>query len=459
MVSEIIHFYHINDFHSHFEKWMRIRNFLQERKQLHDDVGEEVLILDIGDHVDRWHPFTEGSLGKENIRLLNEAGCQYATIGNNEGITLPYEALDELYGEAEFTVLAANLYSKNGNRPTWAHPYSIHMTKKGTKIALIGITAYFKKFYNTLGWELSDPYAELAIQLESIRKEADVIAVLSHLGLHEDEKIAADFPEIDLIFGAHTHHVLHEGKLVNSTLLTGAGKFGYYVGQVELIVDADKQAVEKKARLYDTNDFPETEEDLTWQKSISEAGNAALQEECTVLSEPIENDWFAPSTLSDLLCQALREWCEADCALMNGGLILEGLSAGKVTNGDLHRICPHPINPCRVELTGSELKEIILQSLNEEWPHMQIKGFGFRGKIMGRMVYDGIDCHFDEKKRLIKIEINGAPLIRTKNYVLALPDMFTFGYFFPQIKRSKEKEYYMPEFLRDLLAWKLRQTP
>ena len=44
--------------------------------------------FDIGDYVDRSHPFTEGTIGKGNTQLLNEAGYDAVTIGNNEGITM-----------------------------------------------------------------------------------------------------------------------------------------------------------------------------------------------------------------------------------------------------------------------------------------------------------------------------------------------------------------------------------
>ena len=147
-MSEIIHFYHTNDFHSHFENWPRIVEFLKERRLLHQEMGDEAIFLDIGDHVDRWHPFSEGSLGKGNITLLNEAGYQYITIGNNEGITLPHDALDSLYEEADFEVLVANLYDENDVRPKWVTPYTIHTTEKGTRIAFIGVTAFFQKFYS-----------------------------------------------------------------------------------------------------------------------------------------------------------------------------------------------------------------------------------------------------------------------------------------------------------------------
>ena len=54
---------------------------------------KRVYLFDIGDHVDRSHSFTEGTQGKGNIKLLNEAGYDAVTIGNNEGITMSKESL------------------------------------------------------------------------------------------------------------------------------------------------------------------------------------------------------------------------------------------------------------------------------------------------------------------------------------------------------------------------------
>ncbi|MFB5282977.1 bifunctional metallophosphatase/5'-nucleotidase [Peribacillus sp. Hz7] len=456
-MSEIIHLYHTNDFHSHFENWPRIVEFLKERRLLHQETGEEALILDIGDHVDRWHPYSEGTLGKGNITLLNEAGYQYVTIGNNEGITLPHDALDCLYEQAEFEVLVANLYEEHDRRPKWVLPHSIHITKQGTRIALIGLTAFFQKFYSALGWEVKDPFVELQTQLQQIRGEADIIVVLSHLGLNDDEKMAEDFPEIDIILGAHTHHVLHQGKLVNDVLLCGAGKFGFFIGQVEIDFDEHRGITKKSAYLYDTNELPELVGEREWIEAMYHAGGEALQEVVTNLPEPLHNDWFQRERLSEVLCSALREWAGADCAFLNAGLLLEGLPSGVVKKGDIHRICPHPINPCVIEIQGNELKEILLQSRNEEWPHLQIKGFGFRGKVMGTMLYDQIEFLQTTNGVIKQININGNKLQPHDMYKLVLPDMFTFGYFFPQIQRLKNKEYLMPEFLRDILIWKLKK--
>ena len=66
------------------------------------------LTLDIGDHIDRSNIFTEGTLGKGNVHLLNDAKYDYVTIGNNEGITLSHEELESLYIAANFEVIVSN---------------------------------------------------------------------------------------------------------------------------------------------------------------------------------------------------------------------------------------------------------------------------------------------------------------------------------------------------------------
>ncbi|MFZ2425638.1 MAG: metallophosphoesterase, partial [Trichococcus flocculiformis] len=121
-----LHIYHINDLHSHFENWPKIRRFLLEKKAFHEMNGEEVLLFDIGDACDRVHPLTEATNGKANIELLNQVPFDAVTIGNNEGIGNDKRQLDELYDDAEFPVVLANLYDPETDAlPTWAQPYLI----------------------------------------------------------------------------------------------------------------------------------------------------------------------------------------------------------------------------------------------------------------------------------------------------------------------------------------------
>ena len=119
---------------------------------MHSAEGVACYIVDIGDHVDRSHPVTEGTQGRGNIRLLNEAGYDAVTIGNNEGIAMSKEALSTLYTDAQFDVLVSNLFEKDGSRPAWLLPYRIQKTAAGTSIGFLGATAEYTAFYSKLGY-------------------------------------------------------------------------------------------------------------------------------------------------------------------------------------------------------------------------------------------------------------------------------------------------------------------
>ena len=453
-MEEVIHIYHTNDLHSHLEHWPSIHKLVAERRRWHEESGDEVFVFDIGDHMDRWHPLSDATRGKANCQLLNMGGYDAATIGNNEGITLDFEDLDSMYFEKNFEMLVANLYKPDGSRPSWAKPYHIYISNKGTRVGVIGVTANFARFYEQLGWKLSDPFYEVEKSVTDLKGKADIIILLSHLGIHDDELIAGMYPEIDIILGGHTHHILHDGKEVGQTLLAGAGKYGFYTGHVTVKIDqSSKQILNKKAILYDMNDFAKSENEQEISDAYFQAGKELLDKRVAFLPEELNANPLEHSVLSKMLTEALREWCDADCSFMNAGMLLGGLKSGEVTQFDLLKICPHPINPCSIRLSGAELKEVLLQTRDEKWPHMQIKGLGFRGTVMGLIEYDGIE--FQMKSNVQQVLVNGRIIDAEKYYNLAIPDMFTFGRFFPEINRAVDKKYWLPEFLRNLLQWKI----
>ncbi|MEH7305727.1 bifunctional metallophosphatase/5'-nucleotidase [Neobacillus drentensis] len=446
---ETIHIYHTNDVHSHLENWPRIKQFLAEKQETHLQTNDDVFLFDIGDFIDRWHPFTEADHGKGNIDLLNE--CQYTavTIGNNEGVNLPFDDLNQLYDHAQFDVLLANLYYQDGRYPNWVKPYKVYHTKKGTRVGVIGLTAPFPHLYGLLGWKVTEPITELKKWIKQMKRESDFIILLSHLGLHEDESIAEEFPDIDVILGSHTHHFLEEGELVGETLLGAAGKYGHFVGHVTLCINEQKMIITKDAALYKHSELPSVKNEQEQIDAFFTKGKSLLNQKVTTLPRPLTTDLFQVTEFSKMLCQALREWCNTDCAMINAGLLLGPLN-GDVTVYDLLRICPHPINPCVVELTGDELEKVLWETKKEELVYKHIKGLGFRGTLLGIFVYDQISVNGEI------ILVDGKELDHQRKYTLALPDMFTFGHFFKDVLPHKEKKYFLPEFLRDILKWKLQ---
>ncbi|WP_096190063.1 bifunctional metallophosphatase/5'-nucleotidase [Evansella halocellulosilytica] len=452
---------HTNDLHSQLEHWPSVTALIQEKKAEASEAGEDLLLFDIGDHADRVHPMTEGLEGKGNVQLLNDLNYDAVTIGNNEGMTFSKMQLNELYESANFPVILSNLYDQNGQRPEWCKPYHIITTESGLTVGITGVTVPFYLFYESLGWRIIDPFKSLAETLPMLEYKADIIICLSHLGLFEDEKMAEQFPQFDFILGAHTHHVLENGKQEHGTWINQSGRSGKYVGEIKLTYEKDEDGVHSLSTsvlsVPVNLDLKDERTVIKLEKLKSEAkGNLAAV--ITRLETPLHVSWYEESDLVKLLAEALNEWCDADIGMVNAGVLLDGLPQGLITYEDLHRICPHPINPATVIVSGEQLLELIRQANKREMVEYKLKGFGFRGKILGVMVFN--ELIIEQKQSYIReqdVMIRGEQLNKEKQYKLATLDMFTFGHLYPDITAIPEKKYFMPEFLRDVLAWKLTQ--
>lgn len=438
-----VHIIHTNDLHSHFENWPLIVETIDTfKRQLPDE--QEVILVDLGDHVDRSHIFTEATAGKGNVTLLNAANFQYATIGNNEGITLSHEQLDELYDDARFEVILSNFFQQNGKRPRWAKPYAIHTTGNGHRIGFIGVTAAYDEYYSKLGWHVTDPIDTIRTVLKELEGQTDALVCLAHVGRSIEEEIAVTFPQIHLILGAHTHHIYPDQHRIQSTSLSAGGKWGQYLGFAELTFKGSRLE-DIQTRLVDLQ-HPTSEQKVSaekhhesWQRQGEDMMKVPLFESSSLL----EVNWMHDSSLSQRLGEALLSYTGADCALFPAGLLLTDLPEGEITALTMHRLLPHPINPCVITCTGAELIEAYQIAQNSKWPSLEVKGLGFRGKQLGKLLF------YQFERSSEGYLVRGKPIELQKNYQLVTVDMFTFGYFFPHFKELP-KRYFMPETIRDV---------
>lgn len=458
---EKIYLYYTNDLHSNFTYWPQVVNFLKQSKIKRKQRNEAHFIVDIGDHIDRVHPIAEAFMGKGNVRLLNEANYDVVTLGNNEGITLAHHELFQLYDEADFDVVCSNLHSLTEEEPAWLKRTVFKQTDSQLKIAFIGLTAAFNPFYNLLNWHVDDPMDTITKQINAVKEQANIIILLSHLGYHRDQEIAESFPEIDAIIGGHTHHLLQEGELIGNAVVTAAGKYCNHVGEVILTYDhQEKKLVNKEAYVTNISYGKKDSPTVALLEELSRDAERKLSTTITNTNNPFLVDWYKETKILKDLTLTLMEWTKADLAMLNAGILLESLPAGTITYKDIHRICPHPINPVVVEVTGKELKEIVRVGQTKEFMNIELKGFGFRGKKLGKLIFSGLSY---KKKNLnnsfyIKdLRINGDPLEDDRTYSLATADMFIFGRLLPEVAKSKQKNLFLPEFIRDLLAYSLRK--
>nr|WP_270321772.1 metallophosphoesterase [Lactococcus petauri] len=213
---------HLNDLHSHLERFPVIERFFAEKTVGHPDV----LRFDLGDNVDRVHPLTEATEGQINVALMNKLDLTAATLGNNEGLGLTHDMLSRLYNQADFDILLSNI----SNMPFAQGPKFIE-SSWGMRIGIIGLTAPYLAYLQA-GWDIVDPLVCLD---QLLTLECDFTILLSHLGKTVDEKIAKNY-DIDLIIGSHTHHLFEHGAELHDTLLAAAGRYGEHIGEINLIL-------------------------------------------------------------------------------------------------------------------------------------------------------------------------------------------------------------------------------
>ncbi|MHA6483223.1 bifunctional metallophosphatase/5'-nucleotidase [Paenibacillus sp. strain BS8-2] len=453
---------HSNDIHSRLENAAKISAIIANERKTWG--AECVLAVDCGDHMDRMRQETEGSEGQVNLSLLRECGYEAITLGNNEGLTYTPEALSHLYSNvSEFDIVCSNLVMlESGERPEWMSP-SVVIRKNGLRVGLIGATAAFSEFYELLGWKATDPLEAIRLEAEKLRDEADIVVVMSHLGLRFDEAIAEQIPGIHLILGGHTHHLLEEPLVINGVMLCAAGKFGEYVGKIEIAWDEKEGKPLLRGEVVPTGAYVESEDAEAIIEAFRKSSRIKLARVATVLRHPLPSNPARENPLSNLLAAGLRRYTNAEIGLVNAGQLLGGLALGDVTAGELHAICPSPINPCRMSIRGSKLRTALEQSLSESYSSKAIKGYGFRGEVLGMLALDGMTVVYDESRppldRIIRIQVGEEPLDDERLYEVGTIDMFSFKVGYESLAEAESFRYYLPEFIRDVLEGELQHEP
>lgn len=453
---ETIHILHTNDIHSHLENWPKISDFLLTKKEEYQQQGDSVLLFDDGDAVDRVHPLTEATMGQANIKLMNEIGYTAATIGNNEGIGLSHQRLIHLYDDANFPIILANLYDKQTHqRPAFVKPYEIIVMPQQTRIALIGMTAPYPKAYQPNGWLTTDVDQTLPLLLAQLKGKYDLLIMLSHLGIDADRYVAHHYPQINLIIGGHTHHLFKDGEWDDHTLLTAAEKYGHYVGEVTLTL-CHHHLEKMHAQTHLVADLPAIPHEADQVKAWQQQGQAMLATQPVAkLPVTLSNDWQVEHNMVHVALKAIEWYGHSTAAILNNGLFLTSLKQGIITKADLHMQMPHAMHLINVKLRGIDLWRLIMEmEKNRRFlRRYPLKGMGFRGKIFGEIIYDGIKI--DDATHVVYW--HEQPLDMSQDYQITTIDNFAFIPYFPTIEIMGTMTILFPDFLRDVVGKYLAQ--
>lgn len=147
---------HTNDIHSNYANFSKI---VSEIKKLKD---ENTIILDAGDFADFKRLELQGTDGLAAIELLEYAGYNALSIGNNETFN-GYNTLVNMATKSKVPFLSCNL-NKLGSSDIEGVKKSIIVQKNNLKILIIGTSPDLGPFNELCGFEIKD-------FLETIKKK------------------------------------------------------------------------------------------------------------------------------------------------------------------------------------------------------------------------------------------------------------------------------------------------
>ncbi|MBK9031580.1 MAG: bifunctional metallophosphatase/5'-nucleotidase [Myxococcales bacterium] len=341
--------------------------------------------------------------GEVEMRALSRAGMDAAVIGNHEFDLGAVNLYDQVANWAQFPLLAANYLFDDPTNPDApslrdvVQPYVV-FDQDGLKIAVIGManwssmTGIFEGG-NSLGIRPITDATAVDQYVRLLRPSVDLIVLVSHLGLDEDEGLAASEVQdeneslplegVDLILGGHLHIVTNPPKLIPSgdglhnTVLVHSGAFAKFVGRLDLVVHVgeDNSDPAKRSRItsftYDNLPVDSTTADDPEIAHVLEPYAQAIARDIdldgvfafvSASSKIIRNDLSGgDSQLGNLVARAMQTFSgvEAEFALTNSLGVRADFEQGKLTNEAMFNVFPFENSITVMYLSGSEIQETL----------------------------------------------------------------------------------------------------
>lgn len=453
---------HTNDLHAHLNPFYKEAQDCHEAhpdclggfarlKALIDTTRKEapdMVLLDAGDRFSGTLFYTLRK-GEDIARLMQPMGYDAMALGNHEfDDGLP--ELQRFSKKVPAPLLAANVvFPKESPLAEHVVPALI-LEKGGVRFGIIGLLSEDTKT-ECDGAEEIDILSPIETARQEVHrlteKGVDIIVALTHIGLENDKKLAQAVPEIDVIIGGHSHHLLSDNPLDKTadgpyplvipqqngatTLIATVGLGGQHVGRLDLRFD-------DKGRLTSFQGASIPLDHRVGEDEKTAADIRALETDLAdILNHPLmtseteiglspapkkafcSEECYVGEVLTDILLEA-GQADKVDIALINAGGIRSRLPAGQITFRHVVQAYPFTSYGALVEMSGQALQDYLAHGLQKYTPDertnafLQIAGAGY--------VFD------DKTHRITHLTLpNGTAIDPDKTYRIILPSFLAKG--------------------------------
>ncbi len=335
-------------------------------EKIRAEEGGEVLFLDAGDTI-QGSGLAALSKGEALVDPLKAMPFDGALPGNWEVAYGP-QVLRERMAQLDYPVFAANIHDgASGER---LFPATMLKEVHGVKVGVVGYTDPDVPLRQPPAYSEGLRYSDAA-QLPGLVTElrevqgADVVLLMTHIGLSKAIALASDVPGVDAHLSADTHERTYAPIEAGGSWVVEPGAFGSFLGRLDLWVEGGA-VVDRKWELIELTAAAWPDEDPGVAAAIATARapyQARLDAVVGEVAEPLARYAVVETSLDLLLADALRDATGTEIALSNGFRFGTPLMPGPVQVDDLWGFYPIVTSLKTGKVTGKQLREFWEQEL------------------------------------------------------------------------------------------------
>jgi 5'-nucleotidase / UDP-sugar diphosphatase len=314
--------------------------------------------------------------GLAEAEVLQALGTDVMVLGNHEFDDGP-EPLAAFIDAVAFPVIGGNVDVSDEPALAGRVPAHVVLEVGGAPLGIVGALTPDTAEIASPGPKVrfADPVESLRAQVADLTAQGVTrIIALTHVGIEDDLRIAAEVAGLDAVIGGHSHTLMGgDGQPTYPTLVTGpdgrdvpvaqAGAYGAHLGELRLTFDADGVVTAVDGAMIAVG--PEFAPDAAMADRV-----AALAEPFEALVAEVVGEATAPIDGSRETCRAqecamgvlVAEAMLArtrdlgvSIAIQNGGGLRASIDAGPITRGEVLTVLPFGNALATVTLTGADV--------------------------------------------------------------------------------------------------------
>ena len=411
-----VYIFQTSDIHGHLKNkptkhsngWLKMGSIM--RKEIQDVGGyDNCLLIDCGD---TFQGTVEALESKGELAVLFMNSLKYdAFIPGNHDFDFGFNIFLDRISNLEADVIAANLiieptnsskfYQKKPkviaknktigitpknlrvlcgeNKSSFTKeifPWKLYL-KNNIKIAVIGMTSPYLKYWLWGNGHENYDVTSISVALEKImpdvlKAKPEIIILASHHGLYNSKRfpgkdnflrsIIKKYPQIDIVFGGHTHQIYPGEGLYNNGLYVQPGAYAEYFSKLEVEVDkSGKNPPRIKIELIPVLSTDKSDRELAGIAAETVKKSNLKSRKIIGKTDRVINDKGIPGVdnrICELFASAILNKVRVDAAMCTVIKSRHGLS-GNITYNDIFNICPYEDTIITLSLNYDELKKII----------------------------------------------------------------------------------------------------